>query len=401
MQQHPRPPHDGHGGVVGQCYHSEVAGDGKDVDRGGSLLADVDLLVGDVVADGQGLYVEKSAIRLACDAHIGTRVQAYRCYADPAWEHEARVFESAGEGENGEGEAHTRDTREDTTEYTHPDGSERPLGQGIRHRVLAMVKVAVGTQRQRGSTRAHNKHAVWAGQQAQKELQRLGQPPPERGEDGAEAEGEEPGVPGRGHIEDDGDARLEEGRVDGGGRGRERGRRRGRGRGRCRYRYSRRGSGGGGDGMRRRWLVGGGCRSDERGPVVRAGRRRRHGTFRPWGEGERQQDAWRVYREAGSAWLTGCTEVSCPIVAEAEMREERQPRPWEQGISNNRGPRGGLRGGHGDSLLIIFTARSSLAAAAIGRRHVQLIPRRGLYCLPSGRPTSVVLRARDAAKESV
>lgn len=87
-----------------QCYHGQVAGDGEDVDRGGRLLADVDLLVGDMVADGQGLCVEKSAIRLAFEAQIRIRVQAYRCYADPAREHEARVFEAAGEGEDGEGE---------------------------------------------------------------------------------------------------------------------------------------------------------------------------------------------------------------------------------------------------------------------------------------------------------
>lgn len=37
--------------------HADVAGYGEDVDGGGCLLSDVDLLVGDVVAYGEGLLL--------------------------------------------------------------------------------------------------------------------------------------------------------------------------------------------------------------------------------------------------------------------------------------------------------------------------------------------------------
>lgn len=55
--------HDGHLRVprlVGvhvdeQGEHGDEASDGEDVDGGGGLFADVDLLVGNVVADGKGL----------------------------------------------------------------------------------------------------------------------------------------------------------------------------------------------------------------------------------------------------------------------------------------------------------------------------------------------------------
>lgn len=48
-------------------------------------------------------------------------------------------------------------------------------------------------------------------QQPQEQLQRRRCPPPDGGQDGAQAKGEEPGVPRPGHIKDDGDPRLQEG----------------------------------------------------------------------------------------------------------------------------------------------------------------------------------------------
>lgn len=60
--------HDGHRGVrrlvgveVGEeGEHGEVARDGEDVDRRGRLLADVDFLVDEVVAYGEGLRMRVS-----------------------------------------------------------------------------------------------------------------------------------------------------------------------------------------------------------------------------------------------------------------------------------------------------------------------------------------------------
>lgn len=53
--------------------------------------------------------------------------------------------------------------------------------------------------------------------QPQQQLEGRRQPPPHGGQYRQEAEGEQPGMPRPGHVEDDGDARLENGRVDGGG----------------------------------------------------------------------------------------------------------------------------------------------------------------------------------------
>lgn len=61
--------------------HTEVAGDGEDIDRGGRLLADVDALVADVVAH--------------CECC---------CDADPAGKQQTRILEPATEGKGREGE---------------------------------------------------------------------------------------------------------------------------------------------------------------------------------------------------------------------------------------------------------------------------------------------------------
>lgn len=92
---------------------------------------------------------------------------------------------------------------------THPYRGERPLGEGKGYSVI----VAGGTVRAAGSP-----PGPIVGQQAEEQLEGAGQPPPQRGQDGAQAQGEEPRVPWRGHVEDDGDAGLEDGRVDGGRR---------------------------------------------------------------------------------------------------------------------------------------------------------------------------------------
>lgn len=105
--------HNGHGGVTGlvdvdvgeQRNHTKVACYREDVDGRGGFLADVDLLVGYVVADGQCLGGDLLAWSLA----QGTRddkgsIVSYGCDANPAGEEEAGVLEAAGEGEDGGGD---------------------------------------------------------------------------------------------------------------------------------------------------------------------------------------------------------------------------------------------------------------------------------------------------------
>lgn len=92
---------------------------------------------------------------------------------------------------------------------THPYSSQPGLGQGIP-RIRLDAQPLCPSRRRRDDD-----DELRPGQQPQQELEGRGETPPDGGQDGDEAEGEEPRVPGRGHIEDDGDARLEEGRVHG------------------------------------------------------------------------------------------------------------------------------------------------------------------------------------------
>lgn len=63
--------------VYQQSHHSDGTSYGEDVDRGGRLLANVDLLVSDVIHHGKSSG-----------------------YTDPAWEEETRVLETTREREH-------------------------------------------------------------------------------------------------------------------------------------------------------------------------------------------------------------------------------------------------------------------------------------------------------------
>lgn len=198
-----------------QRDHADEAGDGEDVDRGGRFFADVDFLVGDVVEYCQG----------------GSDT-------DPTREEEAWILKAAGEVEDVGGYVGVDGVDREKADHgglggvvDEPSGHQAirkeerqvPRGKapygcqtGLRQRIAS-----ISVDAQRGLPSADDNHDLRAGQHAEQQLEGRGQPPPQGGQDGDEAEGEEPRVPRRGHLEDDGDAGLEEGRVHGvfGGRG--------------------------------------------------------------------------------------------------------------------------------------------------------------------------------------
>lgn len=95
----------------------------------------------------------------------------------------------------------------------YPDGGEGSLGQAMGDGMGAGMEGIMGVA---GGPQMAEK-AV-AGEEVDENVEGRGQPPPEGGKDGAEAEDEEPGMPGRRDLEDDGDARLERRGEDGGRR---------------------------------------------------------------------------------------------------------------------------------------------------------------------------------------
>lgn len=88
-----------------QSHHTKETGYGKYVDGCRRLLADIDLLVGDVVHDGESLRRSLSVnLSVNCGECPMCRVcggrRSYSSYTNPTWEEEARIFKTTCGGEN-------------------------------------------------------------------------------------------------------------------------------------------------------------------------------------------------------------------------------------------------------------------------------------------------------------
>lgn len=178
----------------------------------------------------------------------------YGCDANPPGEQEPCVLETTGDGEQ-----HGRRVRIDRVDRDEPDDSrlrgvvDEPAevvsvyrsclkcsssNSPSRHQTVREEERQVPRReapddserrlgrRERGAQRPASSRlsvALAPGvveeqlEQTQSETEDGGRAPPDGGQDGGEAEGEEPGVPAGRDVEDDGDAGLEEGGVDGRG----------------------------------------------------------------------------------------------------------------------------------------------------------------------------------------
>jgi hypothetical protein len=211
-----------------QGQHANVTRYGEDIDGGGRLLANVDFLVRDVIANSQCLYSRSRRTISFIFSHLFSAVvtssvegSSYRGDSDPAWQEEARIVEPAGEGEHGRGHVGVDDVDGKQTDHCRLRCivDQPPRHEAVREeeRQVPGGKAPYGRQHRLGQR--HLPIVVDAGpilsldsnlEQAQQQMEDRRRPPPDGGQDGAQAQGEEPRMPWRRHIQSNGDAGLEE-----------------------------------------------------------------------------------------------------------------------------------------------------------------------------------------------